>query len=130
MTKEGNGASNQIPPFRHSIYYDIFNLKLRIADTLNESRASGVTWTWISDTATYGTVGFEVYVTSDSSKKIFLPAAGRWSGVLGNAGNGGRYWSSKYDLSDDACYLDFGDGSQDWLNDYRYYGLSVRPVHN
>ncbi len=101
-----------------------------IYNTWTWELADGVTWTWISDTATYGTVGYEVYLTSDDSKKIFLPAAGNWNAVLYDAGYVGCYWSSKYDLSDDACYLDFGDGFQSWSDDGRYFGQSVRPVHN
>ncbi|MBQ4389837.1 MAG: hypothetical protein II824_07695 [Bacteroidales bacterium] len=101
-----------------------------IYNTSTGTFATGVAWDWISDTATYGTVGFEVYVTSDSSKKI-LPAAGRWSGVLGNAGNGGRYWSSsEYSNSARAWVLDFSSGLQDWGITSRYCGQSVRPVHN
>lgn len=102
-----------------------------IYNTWTWELADGVTWTWISDTATYGTVGFEVYVTSDSSKKIFLPAAGYWNDALYDAGSSGGYWSSEY-YDGDYAYdlLLFSNGGQDWNYDYRYFGLSVRPVHN
>lgn len=92
--------------------------------------AEGVTWTWISDTSTYGTTGYEVYLTSDSSKKIFLPAAGYWRNVLYDAGGFGVCWSTKFEGSDYAYYLCFSDGVQDWDSSGRYYGRSVRPVHN
>lgn len=101
-----------------------------IYDTSIYTHASGVTWTWISDTATYGTVGYEVYLTSDDSKKIFLPAAGNWNTILYLAGDFGCYWSSEYYDSDDAYNLNFDDGSPSWSDDGRYFGHSVRPVHN
>lgn len=102
-----------------------------IFNTSTYTFASGVTWTWISNTATYGTVGYEVYLTSDSSKKIFLPAAGYWFGVLYDADYRGNYWSSRFSYSDIAYFLNFRDGDQGWgYNGRRYCGRSVRPVHN
>ena len=91
---------------------------------------SGVTWKWISNTATYGTKGYEVYLTSNPSKKIFLPAAGYWYDGLSYAGSDGEYWSSKYYLASSAYYLEFSSSSQDWDTVNRCYGSSVRPVHN
>ena len=101
-----------------------------IFNTSNHTIADGVTWDWISDTATYGTVGYEVYLTSDDSKKIFLPAAGYWGDELSSAGGYGNCWSSEFNNSDNAYNLLFYDGCQDWDFNYRYYGRSVRPVHN
>ena len=101
-----------------------------IYDASSWAPAAGVTWTWISNTATYGTVGYEVYLTSDSSKKIFLPAAGCWSYRLNDAGSDGDYWSSEYNTYEYAWRLEFSSSNQNKGNGLRYYGQSVRPVHN
>lgn len=103
----------------------------RIIDDYGDP-ADGVTWTWISNTATYGTVGYEVYLTSDTSKKIFLPAAGGWYDGLEEAGSDGYYWSSEYNIYsyEYAWRLSFSSSGQHKGNGLRYYGQSVRPVHN
>lgn len=101
-----------------------------IFNTSTGNPADGVTWSWISNTSTYGTTGYEVYLTSDSSKKIFLPAAGYWNDVLGSAGVLSGYWSTKFYDAGNCYYLYFLNGSQSWLNSGRIYGLPVRPVHN
>ncbi|MBR1782793.1 MAG: hypothetical protein IJ753_04660 [Bacteroidales bacterium] len=101
-----------------------------IYDASNWAPADGVTWTWISNTATYGTKGYEVYLTSDPSKKIFLPAAGCWSFRLNDAGSDGDYWSSEYNTYEYAWRLDFNSSNQNKGNGLRKYGQSVRPVHN
>lgn len=100
-----------------------------IYNTSTGTFATGVAWDWISDTATYGTVGFEVYVTSDSSKKIFLPLAGYWSDVLRYSEC--SYWSYKFNASDRAygIYIDNMD-HKSWNTYVRYCGQPVRPVHN
>lgn len=91
----------------------------------------GVTWNWISDTSTYGTVGFEVYETSTPANKIFLPLAGYRTSGINNAGLDGYYWSSKFDDTSSGKSLTiWGDNHQVWGFSYRYYGYSVRPVHN
>lgn len=102
-----------------------------ILNTSNGTPADGVTWAWISDTSTYGTVGYEVYQTSDPPKKIFLPAAGDWHDALYNAGFIGYCWSTKK-RSDNvgAYYLNFNYGSQTWYDLSRCLGFSVRPVQN
>lgn len=101
-----------------------------IFNTSTGNPADGVTWSWISDTSTYGTTGYEVYPTSDSSKKIFLPAAGRWFDELYDAGNDGYCWSSEFYNGYGAYDLGFYSGDRYWFYDGRYYGQSVRPVHN
>ncbi len=92
--------------------------------------AAGVTWAWISDTSTYGTKGYEVYQTSNPSKKIFLPAAGKWDDGLYGAGGYGQYWSTKFYNSDFAYFLVFDFEYQGWFSYDSYNGCSVRPVHN
>lgn len=108
-------------------YYEISSIISDYGDP-----AYGVTWTWISDTATYGTVGYEVYLTSDPSKKIFLPTAGVWINAHAFAGRYGQFWSSNYDYnnSNNAFYLEVGSSFKGWYATPRYYGQSVRPVHN
>lgn len=103
-----------------------------IYNTSSKSAAEGVTWTLIFDTSIYGTEGYEVFLTSDSGKKIFLPASGYWYNVLKGADYYGVYWSTKFIDSSSACYLYFDDGLQPWcdINLDRYVGQSVRPVHN
>jgi hypothetical protein len=84
-------------------------------------------WTWTTEN---GVKGYKV-VSKTNGNSIFLPAAGyRYNSSLSYAGSVGYYWSSSlytgcpyyarcvyFDSSFVGCY-----------NDYRYYGLSVRPV--
>lgn len=100
-----------------------------ILNTSTNNPADGVTWTWISDTSTYGTTGYEVYLTSDSSKKIFLPAAGYWGNGLDRAGEYGYCWSTEFVSSSNARILCFHGSYRYWPSVARYFGRSVRPVH-
>lgn len=79
-----------------------------------------------------GVAGRRFTSKTDSSKYIFLPAAGYRGGTsLLNAGSCGYYWSSslRTDGPIYAYYLDFSSGLVYPLNySYRCYGLSVRPV--
>lgn len=70
-------------------------------------------------------------ITADNgTDKLFLPAAGYWLDMLFGAGIGGLYWSSTYNDAGNAWYLDvYGDDAY-VLSSIRYYGCSVRPVHN
>ena len=83
------------------------------------------TWTW---TTKNGVNGHNV-TSKKNGNSIFLPAAGNRSGSsLGNTGSYGYYWSNS--LSFDPSYagcLRFLTSSVGW-GDYRYNGLSVRPV--
>lgn len=69
---------------------------------------------------------------TDSSKTLFFPAAGNCSnGSVRLVGNLGNYWSSSLFARDrqGAYYLGFGSDIANWdYGDYRYYGVSVRPV--
>lgn len=91
------------------------------------------TWTWTTMTNSEGKSisGYKVSNKTDSSKFIFLPAAGfRYFGSLGNAGSYGYSWSSSLNTfdSDGAYYLSFDSGSYDWGGNSRSCGHSVRPV--
>ena len=88
------------------------------------------TWVWTMH-------GYKVTSNKEgyADKFIFLPAAGRYEdGLLHDVGSDGYYWSSSLDedysdYSDDAWSLGFGSGHHSLYHyDYRYYGLSVRPV--
>ena len=85
------------------------------------------TWTWTTQNDVKG-----YKVTSKSNgNSIFLPAAGyRDVGSRDYVGSFGYYWSSTLvtDNPNDAYYLYFNSGNVDWYINYRYFGLSVRPV--
>ena len=88
------------------------------------------TWTWTWQNGAWGYI-----VTSKKSgynnKSIFLPAAGcRFDSSLSSAGSYGNYWSSSLSafIPSYAYGLDFNSGLVGRNNNYRYYGLSVRPV--
>ncbi|MCQ2257127.1 MAG: DUF1566 domain-containing protein [Bacteroidaceae bacterium] len=95
---------------------------------------SNCTWTW---TSINGKNGYKVSSKKDSSKYIFLPAAGSpgngspGNGSLSGDGSYGGYWSSSLCESRpyDAWGLNFLSGYVDpGYYNYRYYGFSVRPV--
>ena len=82
-------------------------------------------WTW---TTQNGVKGCKV---SRNGNSIFLPAAGRRNNSsLNYAGSGGYYWSSllNTDYPDSARDVNFNSISVGLVSDYRYHGLSVRPV--
>ncbi len=84
------------------------------------------TWEW---TVQNGVNGRKV--TGPNGNSIFLPAAGlRGNSGLGGAGSEGRYWSSSLYVggSRNAFNLYFLSDRVSRSYDYRYYGLSVRPV--
>ena len=87
-------------------------------------------WTW---TTIDGVNGYKVQSKKSgyTDNWIFLPAAGyRGFGGLYNVGSYGSYWSSSLnsDLPSGALNVFFGSGSLSWGDNYRFYGLSVRPV--
>ncbi len=89
---------------------------------------SECTWSWTTLNDVYGC---RITSKKDTSKSIFLPAAGfRFGASLGGAGSLGCYWSSSLLESglNEACYLTFDSYSYGWNYNGRHYGLSVRPV--
>lgn len=86
------------------------------------------TWTW---TTLNSVNGYQVKGTNGNS--IFLPAAGyRNESSLYAAGIRGYYWSSTPHDSN-SCYSAYDlyfsdDGEKKVYNDFRYNGLTVRPV--
>ncbi len=84
------------------------------------------TWTW---TTRNGVDGY--LVTGSNNNRMFLPAAGSWSGVsFSAAGSCGWYWSSSTNPDRPACaYSVFFDSGYVRRNyDDRDHGFSVRPV--
>ncbi|MBO7545045.1 MAG: hypothetical protein J6T02_05705 [Bacteroidales bacterium] len=91
------------------------------------------TWTWTSNYNNTGIAGRIVKsnVSGHTDKSIFLPAAG-YRNVTGlyNAGSRGYYWSSSlYTVSPYYAWdVYFNSDNVGGYNNYRYNGLSVRPV--
>ncbi|MBR6375370.1 MAG: hypothetical protein IKR91_03965 [Alloprevotella sp.] len=88
--------------------------------------------TWVDDFEGTGVSGRKFTNKKDSSKFIFLPAAGKRNGTsLDMAGSSGYYWSRTLNTGSpyEARSVNFGSGSVN-LYDYtsRYYGQAVRPV--
>ncbi len=86
--------------------------------------------TWSSWTTENGVNGYWVSDKVNEEQKIFLPAAGYWCDVeLCDAGDLGIYWVTEYGTNS-GFGLYFGDGYEYYYYYPRYYGQSVRPVHN
>ena len=69
--------------------------------------------------------------TKDTSKSIFIPAAGgAWDGSVQDSGDGGYVWSSMLNTDDvsGGQGLDFDSGDVSLGNGSRFGGLSVRGV--
>lgn len=85
------------------------------------------TTTWTTQNGVYG----RKVTSKKNGNSIFLPAAGYRNGSsLYSGGSNGLYWSSSPSESNTyyAYRLGFYSGDFDLYYDYRYYGLSVRPV--
>ena len=83
------------------------------------------TWYWTTLNGIYG-----YRVTGSNGNSIFLPAAGYRNGTEVNSrGSFGSYWSSSlYSDSSNAYGLYFISSGYGCGNDYRNYGLTIRPV--
>lgn len=98
-----------------------------------DALSSQCKWEWVQMRDSKGELvnGYKVSNKTDSSKFIFLPAAGyRYGGNLERAGSYGRYWSSSFDKSYNinALCLLFDSGNRVTYYGYRSDGRSVRPV--
>ena len=72
-----------------------------------------------------------VYSSKVNNNKLIIPAAGYvYGGLLLGRGSGGIYWSRSRDSSAGAWRLGFYSSGRGVNTDYRYYGLSVRPVRS
>ena len=70
--------------------------------------------------------------TASNGNSLFLPAAGhRWGDILSGVGYEGAYWSSSLfmDYPYGAWYFDLDSGYTCVSYYGRFYGFSVRPVH-
>lgn len=85
------------------------------------------TWTWTTQNGVYG----RLVTSKKTGNSIFLPAAGYCNNDnLNNAGSYGLFWSSSLN-TDGPTYawnISISSGSVLSYDNYRYLGLSVRPV--
>ena len=92
---------------------------------------SGTTNEWITNYNGTGINGRKFISKTDTSKYIFIPAAGDcYYGSVGDVGLNGDVWSSSLDTSFPgyAWSLDFSSGDCSMGYYYRCYGWSVRGV--
>lgn len=88
-------------------------------------------WTWILKN---GVNGYQVK-SKVNDNWIFLPAANYIDGDKNNQNLDlayGIYWTSSVSEKEYDCawYFDFNQNNVDMLYDYRYLGLSIRPVYD
>ena len=88
---------------------------------------------WTTDYNGTGVKGYVFTSKKDTSKSIFIPAAGDFLGTsIYYVGANGFYWSSSLYADDSkiAYYFSFGSTTvgSDYHGNNRFYGHSVRPV--
>ena len=96
-----------------------------------EELLSGTTNEWISNYKGSGKNGRK-FTSKNNGNSIFIPAAGYCGyGSVDSVGDYGYVWSSSL-FDDPSCtwYLDFYSSDCSMSDDSRYYGYSVRGVHN
>ena len=87
-------------------------------------------WVWTDNYNGTGVAG-RIVASRTNGNSIFLPAAGcHYYSETYLVGNYGRYWLSSLDTSTpyNALLASFDSGTVNKLNDFRIYGLPVRPV--
>ena len=92
---------------------------------------SGTTNEWITNYNGTGIKGRKFISKTDTSKYIFIPAAGDcYNGSVDWIGSDGNVWSSSLSTSDpyNASYLFFNSGGNKKYNSDRCFGFSVRGV--
>jgi len=109
-----------------------------LSDSGNNKWNTKITAKWISNTSTYGTVGWEITDKSNHNS-IFIPAAGLIIAGTSWIGEGGSadIWNSsslyfEYLHSGGDFYevmMKNGESKPAWAYS-QGYGLSVRPIHN
>lgn len=98
-----------------------------------DALCSQCNWSWITMTNSKGenVQGYQVSNKQDSSKYIFLPAAGnRHDDQLFFEGSEGYYWANSITNTMNASYLLFSEHEYIRLDYFRFEGCSVRPVFN
>ena len=96
-----------------------------------EELLSGTTNEWVTNYNGTGVNGRKFTSKTDTSKYIFIPAAGFcYDSSVSNVGGYGGVWSSSLDTSDpgNAWNLYFSSGGRNMGNLGRCYGRSVRGV--
>ena len=96
-----------------------------------EALCGNTTNAWTTNYNGTGINGWKFTSTIASSKSIFLPAAGYFSGTsVRNVGTNGLYGALQLNADDAtrAYNLYFSSGDVNPAGDGRYYGRSVRPV--
>ena len=91
----------------------------------------GTTNEWVTNHNGTGVNGWKFTHKTDTSKYIFIPAAGYYNdGSVSNVGYYGNDWSSSLNASDPslAWRLYFRSVGCNMVSNYRYYGQSVRGV--
>ncbi len=103
--------------------------KAQFDDLIN---SSNTTTEWkIGWTSLGSTKGGRLITSKSNGISLFFAAAGSYYvGSLIGAGDSGYYWSSSPFGSDLVYYLYFYGGDIHTNLNHRYYGYSVRPVHN
>ena len=92
---------------------------------------TNATSVWVDNYNNSNVNGWKITSKTDTSKYIFIPAAGTRSGSSFNfQGIGGGIWSSSLDTSNpnDAWCILFDTEGMEYTFDVRYKGLSVRGV--
>ena len=92
---------------------------------------SGTTNEWFTNYNGTGVNGWKFTSKKDTSKYIFIPAAGySYDGSVEDVGIGGNVWSSSLNASGPnyAWYLDFNSDNCGMSNSHRCGGMSVRGV--
>ena len=142
-----NGSSTTLTKYNNSISYgtvdnmtvldpadDVANVKLggnwrMPTDAEWTELRTKCTWTWTTNYNGTGVKG--IIVTASNGNSIFRPDDGyRYGTNLRGAGSRGYYWSSSLSTGNpsNAWYVLFDSGGVVGSGNYRYRGLSVRPV--
>lgn len=95
-----------------------------------EELMDNCTWSWTTVDGASGML-LTGKKSGYTSRTLFLPAAGMQEGAnTQNSGSLGKYWSSSRAVdSPYATNVTLGSGGISYSDDYRYRGLSVRPVY-
>ena len=114
----------------------LYNFKFKMPTKADfEELRTGTNNEWVENFNNSGVNGYKFTNKSDSSKYIFLPAAGYYNGSYLNlygVGVEGNYWSSSLVTDNPICAWDLYFNSDEVYMDrsHRYCGFSVRPVIN
>ena len=112
----------------------LYNFKFRMPSKADfEELIEETNNEWMENFNNSGVNGYKFISKSNSSKYVFLPAAGFCGDLnLSDDGEGGYYWSSSLytDITGGAWNLYFDNTGVDLSYERRYYGFSVRPVIN